>query len=80
MKLDPVKALLGTLLVAGLASPCAMANNDQDENDIKNAIIRFKAGIAANPNNPQTRLSLGRAYLTSGDIAGAEESSKRQSS
>lgn len=79
MKLDPVKALLGTLLVMGFASPVAMAANAQDENDIQNAIIRFKAGIAANPNNPQTRLSLGRAFLTSGDIAAPKNNSKRRS-
>ena len=41
--------------------------------DIKRAIVRYRAGIEANPNNVNTRLSLGRAYLITGHLQAALE-------
>src|SRR5580658_5242880 len=61
-------SLFATLLtVAAFTSlPCMAA--DQDDTDIQNAIIRYKAAIQVNPKNWQTRQRLGRAYLMSGNM------------
>ena len=50
-----------------------LALGDQQQEDIQETIIRYKSAIGINPNNPETRLKLGRAYLMSGDMDNAAE-------
>jgi tetratricopeptide (TPR) repeat protein len=49
---------------------------DTDRDEINATIVRFKAGIDANPKNYKTRKGLGLAYLSAGNVDGAIEQFK----
>ncbi|MBX9696045.1 MAG: hypothetical protein K2Z81_26900, partial [Cyanobacteria bacterium] len=66
--------LISLLTMAGLSLPVNAADlSDQDKEDIDRMVIRYKAAVGMNPNNPETRLKLGQAYLMSNNLAGAIE-------
>src|SRR5271155_1881096 len=66
--------LLGLLGPAKCISP---AYSEDEQADIKNAILRYQSAIEIEPGNPTTRLRLGRAYLMSGNLDGAIEQFKQ---
>jgi len=45
--------------------------NETDQQDIHDTIIRYKAAVEANGQNPKNQLKLGKAYLMAGDLDNA---------
>jgi tetratricopeptide (TPR) repeat protein len=50
---------------------------ESEKDDINATIVRYKAGVEANPSNPKLRKGLGNAYLTAGDLDNAIDQFKQ---